>query len=504
MTVNSFPIQLSLMGENTDTPLIEKEETTKPVKDEHYRLAGKGPLATLITLSVGPMVSQVVGALYSIIDTIWVSLACGDHGMAAVSTYNCFDNMGRSFGFFLCTAASSKASQLYGQKKDSEVNQIFCDLIRMVIVCSLIVPAILIPVVRPCARWFGASEELVEYGFSYIQPLLWGSVSTCLFLCCGGFLQGEGRTYVFAAMEIFSFILNMGVFDPLFLLGCKLEVMGAALSTLLSELIPGIILLILFFCGKFTAKPKLSGLFKKFSPHTWPALKVGISQLIANISFYLPTIVVRKLLGMSVTPEEYDSAFAGYNVTIRFSYLTNAIFIAINQGFLPAASYANGAKNPSRWLALAGHAVWINFLWGSFTAALTWTIPRQLSMMFSRSEDYLKWAGPMMRTRNALGFLAFGRFNCQAILQSLQKGGLAMCLSVCSQLCAILGFSLLMFYTNKHDAIRLQWCYPMTDSFGCVLGFTFVIWPVIKQFKAAKAAKLMNTESMSTMTQQYT
>ena len=106
----------------------------------------------------------------------------------------------------------------------------------------LIVPAILIPTVRPCARWFGAEESLVQYGFQYIAPLCWGSVGTCVFLCNGGFLQGEGRTHVFAMMELFSFFLNGLLFDPFLLLYGKLGVRGAAISTLCAEIIPALML----------------------------------------------------------------------------------------------------------------------------------------------------------------------------------------------------------------------------------------------------------------------
>ncbi|EAY14268.1 hypothetical protein TVAG_487110 [Trichomonas vaginalis G3] len=107
--------------------------------------------------------------------------------------------------------------------------------------------------------------------------------------------------------------------------------------------------------------------------------------------------------------------------------------------------------------------------------------------MFSRSDGYLKWAGPMMRFRNALGCFALGRFNCQAILQSFQKGGLATILSFSSQFLAITGFSLLMYYVKKNDAVHLFWCYPLTDSFGLVCGLAFCSPTLYNAFKFAKS-----------------
>ena len=49
--------------------------------------------------------------------------------------------------------------------------------------------------------------------------------------------------------------------------------------------------------GKFTVKPKINMLFKKFSPETFGALKIGLSSLIGLLSGYLPMIVIQKFIG---------------------------------------------------------------------------------------------------------------------------------------------------------------------------------------------------------------
>jgi Na+-driven multidrug efflux pump len=92
-----------------------------------------------------------------------------------------------------------------------------------------------------------------------------------------GCLQAEGRSLLVGAVQICSFISNMIIFNPLFLLVFKWETVGAATATVASELIPSIALFVLFFRGKFGVKPDVRGLLKKFSPETMPALCVGLS-----------------------------------------------------------------------------------------------------------------------------------------------------------------------------------------------------------------------------------
>lgn len=472
--------------------------------DEHYRLGGRPPLATIVSLGTGPVISELIGALYGIVDTIWVSLAIGYQGMAAVSEYSVFDNIGRAFGGWLNIAANTKTSQLYGLKKESEVNQLFSDLVRVSVLFSIIVPCLLLPIVKPVVRWYGAKEDLVNLGFDYILPILICSCSSIILLMCGGFLQGEGRTNLFGLVNMICCILNMAVFDPAFLFGMKIGIRGAAFSTILAELLPGITLLILFYCGKFGIKPSLKGLVSKFSPHTLPCLRVGVSQLVAKLSFTIPAIIVRKILGMC-TGEEFPAALSGYNATVRFIVLTQSLMIGVNTGFTPAASYANASGQPKRWLQLAFHALWINFLWGGLTSILTWVIPRYLSMIFSTGEEYLKWAEPMMRARNSVAFFAFSRFNAQSILQSLQCGGRAMIFSFLCQFVSILAFSY-MFYAIFKDGIKLQLCYPASDVFGLVVGGAIVAPLIFEKIREARAQSKLDNKSLTGAAQenQYT
>ena len=177
-----------------DKPLINenKEETTPQrktySKDEHWRLGGRPPLKTILSLGIGPIISELIGALYGIIDTVWVSVALGYRGMSAISEYSVFDNMGRSFGSFLNMAANTKTSQLYGMKKEDEVKQIFSDMVRLAIIFSIIIPVAFIPISQTVAYWYGADEDLVNLGYQYIVPLLCCSCSTQFLMMCGGFL----------------------------------------------------------------------------------------------------------------------------------------------------------------------------------------------------------------------------------------------------------------------------------------------------------------------------
>lgn len=481
----------STSNNESEENLIQSNSDPKPKRvftPEDRKLGGHRPLITICRLSVGPMLSQVTNALYGIITTIWISKACGEDGLSAVSMMNAFDNIGRSFGFFLAIAAATQISFLYGQGNTREAGQIIADLIRMSFVCGAITAGILIPVLRPVAKWFGADEHIIQLGIDYMLPLNICAFNSCLFIASGGFLQGEGRTFLFGMSNVTCLCLNMAILDPIFLFVFKMGIRGASIATVFSELIPGMTIIILFYCHKFGVKPQLNQLFKKFSPNTWPALKVGFSSLISQLSGCVPSIVVRKYMGLGAgdNPQDFADVMAGFNAAIRICNLTFSIFQAISQAFIPAASYAYAAKRYKRFFMLSLHMLWLMSLWGTITSIITWIWPRELSMMFSKEESYLRYAERMVAYNNAVGPLMSAKMVAQSMLQSLQLGPRATILSFINNFVNIIVFNYILYYTNPHDGARIIWCYPLAHISSCIVSPFFLWGPIKKIYKLMK------------------
>ena len=473
-------------AEKLEEPLNPEPE--KPRKSaEDARLGGRPPLKTVLILAIGPILSQMTNALFGVITTLWVSKAIGEDGMTAVSSYNVFEGMGRAVGFFLSVAASTQVSALFGKGEGAEATQVMADLLRSCLVFGSLVPAILLPALKPCIRWFGAEEKIIDMGFQYMLPLTTCAPITCLYLCSGGCLQGEGRTMLFGLTNVGCLCLNMLVLNPIFLFGFKTGIWGASTSTVISEFVPAAIIITLYFaCKKFGMKPTWSQLCKKFSSRTWIALRVGSSQLISMLSVQIPSILIRKYIGKCTGPEGYNDAMAGFNAAFRCNMVSISIFNAFSMGYIPAASYAYAAKKYRRWFYLTGHLMWLCSMWGVFTCIFTYSIPRQLGMIFSNSEGYLAQAERQIRIINAAGPVAGFRFNCQAILQSMHRGGRAMSVSLINNFLTISALVFVLYYTNKTDGARMILCYPISYALAVPLGSLFLISPMRETWRLYK------------------
>lgn len=424
------------------------------MNDEIKRLAGFPPLVTILRLMIGPMCSQVTSTLYGIINTIWVSKYVGEVGMASVALDIAWEGIARSFDLFLLTSGSTQIAALFGKNQSEECGQVICDLLRTALIFGCIVPAILLPINKPLSRWFGANPETIQGAYDYMLPQCVGNVFTCIFLACCGFLQAEGRTLLVGIIDLVCLGIGMGVLNPIFLGVFKFGVMGPAISTIIADGVPGILLTILFFSGKFGVKPKLSGFLKPFSKHTLDSLLVGSSQFMSQISLNLPGVVVRKLIGLSVSnARDYELAMSGFNVLCRYDNIINCVVLAICSGYLPPAAYTYAAENWKRYLRLSLHLEWISFVWCIVTTIFPVFMPVTICLLFGSGDDYLRWSAPILKASCVTGWILFCRFTFQTMLQAQQRGTRAMIISFTSNFVAIIG---LFSYYMLQISIMLQ------------------------------------------------
>ncbi|EAY02164.1 hypothetical protein TVAG_213630 [Trichomonas vaginalis G3] len=252
-------------------PLIEEEKNDT---GEDYRLGGRSPIVTIFTLLAGPLLSQLINAFYGIVNTIWISKGIGDQGLEALSSLFLYDMIIFSFGNLLIVSTSSHISYLFGRKTPDDCNQLIADLIRVAIILAIIYPSIVIPTTYPLVKWLAESSIIAHEAFKYELISTGCCIVPFIFYVLCGLLQGEGRTWMFGAMQVLSLILDMGCFLPLFVVKLHFGVWGAALSQIIAQSVPTIILLILLIAGKLSLKIKFSMFFRKFGTETKNALKV--------------------------------------------------------------------------------------------------------------------------------------------------------------------------------------------------------------------------------------
>lgn len=453
----------------------EYEEGDKATREDRV-FGSRGELATLLLLSIGPFVSQTSNSTFGLVNTLWLGNAVSDIATSALATSTTIDSLSTSCGYFYMICATSQISSLFGAKKGHLAAQVLCDLLRLTVISGILLPAILFPVAKPLMRWFGAKEDVVSLGFSYLLPIVSCATLTSIYLLLCGCLQAEGRIVWFSCVQIVAMVLNACVFNPLFLLGLKVGIIGSGLSIVLSQGLPAIVLLIMFFMGKFTVKPTLKGLISKPIPETKQALKTGTAALVSAVSATLPSIFFQKFIGAGCESEEvFNVMMSMYNAYNRIYQFVVAVYLALTSGFLPSTSYAYAGKRYGRVLKLLGHLFWLVTVVAIVVEILMFSLPDEIAGLFSSKPLFKERWKACMPKYWATNFACSWQYVATIFLQSIQWSASAFIVSFVTQILMWPAFSCLFYFTKKDDEVRLFYAVMGNDLASIAFALPFVI-----------------------------
>ena len=239
----------------------------------------------------------------------------------------------------------------------------------------------------------------------------------------------------------------------------------------------------------------MSGLFKKFSPHTWSALSVGVSQLASNCSRSIPSILQRKFMGMiteNSSKTSFTDAMSGFNCCIRIGMFTDSFPLAMSMSLLPTSSYAYSAGMYQRLVRLILHSCWMNLVWDLSTYLIVQLCAKPIALIFTNGDSFLAASIPMMKNANTESPISWVRYVIQAMLQSLSFGGSATIYSVLSYFVVNIRTYCLIYYTDKTNAPRMMCAYSISAAISIFIGAFFVIKPIRLIYLKIKECKNQN------------
>jgi Na+-driven multidrug efflux pump len=397
----------------------DDEELMKSLQEERERFGKMSPLPTFVILSMGPLLMQVGSALHDSIDFLIVSRAFGSYGvgvagLAALIRFVC-EGISLYFGF----AAIIKIPMLIGENKQAEARQLIVDLYRVGLLMSIPFAIICYFISEPMLKYMGCPEFMLHDSLTYITPITTTIPFLVLLQLAMGVIQGEGRSVLCGILQVSVFVLNCGVISPIILFGAGAPVTWSGVGYALSHALPGIVLTILIFCGKFSLKPKLSLLKNPINPNVWDALKLASSFLVFLVTnTFPPMLMVHYLLLAAGNIGEFEVVNAVFNVVMKTTVFVGSWTEGFSQGFMAAGSYATGARDIFRFAKLAFWGFFFCFVFQVIFMPLMIADPWVPSSIWLTSESEKDWA----RRMNGIPFYT-------QFLQSISEVTNCVCMS---------------------------------------------------------------------------
>jgi len=302
----------------------------------------------LATMAVPTVISQLVNLVYNMVDTIYIGMTGDAYKTAAVTLVFTIFMMTVSFANLFGIGGGSLIARLTGTGRTADAKKVsafsFYGAIGIALAYSLLIWALLDPILV----MLGASDATVGFARQYVWlVVILGNVPVILSMTCAHLLRNSGYSRQASIGLSSGGILNI-LLDPLFmfvLLPKGMEVFGAALATLLSNVVSCVYLVVVM--QKVSAVSPLSIRFRDAlavsREHLKNLFSVGVPSAVLTGLFDVANIFLNSLMAA-----HGDLELAAIGIVMKAERLPNAINIGICQGMLPLVAYNYASGNWER------------------------------------------------------------------------------------------------------------------------------------------------------------
>ena len=448
---------------------------------------GKEPLGRLLMkLALPTVAAQIINMLYNIVDRIYIGHIPGEGALALTGVGVCMPLIliVSAFAAFVGYGGAPRASIFMGKGDYESAEKTLANCFLLQILVSAVLTAVLLLWNRDLLLTFGASENTIAYGVSYMNIYAIGTIFVQMTLGMNTFITAQGFAKTGMLSVLIGAVANI-ILDPVFIFGFDLGVRGAALATILSQAMSCAWVLSFLF-GKKT-QLKIRRKFLRLEPQIFlPSLALGLSTFVMQASESIISVCFNSSL------LKYGGDVAVGAMTILTSVMQFAMLPlqGLGQGAQPIISFNYGARNKDRVKGAFRLLLKCSLCYSVLLWLLVMLFPRIFASMFTSDPELLEFTAAALRLYMGSLFLFGIQIACQMTFTSLGNAKASITVAVMRKFVLLIPLIYLMPVLMPQEQTKAVYlAEPIADflavSFTAVL-FTF-------QFK--KALRLITEDS---------
>jgi putative MATE family efflux protein len=296
----------------------------------------------LMQYAVPAIIAMTASSLYNMVDSIFIGHGVGTMAISGLALTFPLMNLAAAFGSLVGVGASTLVSVKLGQKDYDTAQRVLGNVLVLNIVLGLAFTVATMIFLDPILYFFGGSDETVKYAREYMQIILLGNVVTHLYLGLNAVLRSSGHPQKAMYATIATVVINT-ILDPLFIYGFGWGIRGAAIATIIAQVIS-----LLWQFKIFSNKDELlhfhRGIFRLRRKIVMDSLAIGMSPFLMNLAACFIVIVINQGL------KRYggDLSIGAFGIVNRLVFIFVMIVMGLNQGMQPIAGYNFGAQQYAR------------------------------------------------------------------------------------------------------------------------------------------------------------
>lgn len=431
---------------------------------------GVQPVGRLLaSMAIPMMISMLVQALYNVVDSVFVAQISED-ALNAVSLAFPLQNLMIAVGAGTAVGINALLSRSLGEKNQAMADRaantgIFLSL------CSFMVFALIgIFLSRPFFLVQAAGEDaIVEYGTQYASICLGCSVGVFCQFCFERLLQSTGRTFFAMCTQLIGALINI-VMDPILIFGLfgapRMEVAGAAVATVLGQVIAACIALIL----NIRCNPDVNISLRQIR---WDRRVVVEIYRVGFPSIVMQSISSVMVFGMNKILFSFTkTATAVFGAYFKLQSFVFMPVFGLNNGMVPIVSYNYGARKRKRLVDTVKFSALLAVAIMLVGLVVIQLFPANILGLFEASPDMLAIGVPALRIISLCFVFAGFSIICSSTFQALGNGLLSMMISIVRQLLILLPAAFFLSLSGSVTAV--WWAFPIAELASLALCVIFL------------------------------
>ena len=424
----------------------------------------------ILNAAIPMLVAQILSLLYNIVDRIYIA-RIPDVGTAALGA------VGLCFPIITIVTACSNLfgsggapifSISRGMGDSKKANRIMNTSFSMVCAGAVVLTVVGIVFAKPILVLFGASDNALSYAYPYMTIFMLGTLPSMISTGMNPFINAQGYATTGMLSVAIGAIANF-ILDPIFIFVLGLGISGAAIATVISQILSASFVIFFLRC-KSELKIRLLHLNEITGcvEYAKNIVSLGTAGFIMQVTNSLVSICCNNVL--SVTGG--DIYISVMTIVSSVRQLVETPIYAMNEGGSPILSYNYGARRPAR---VRKAMIVMSAMILCYTAVM-WSIiifaPGTLIRVFSSDTSLVKDSIPALNQYFAAFIFMDLQYIGQTVFKSLNKKKHAIFFSLLRKVFIVIPLTYFMPYVLHMGTSGVFLAEPVSNVIGG--GFCFI------------------------------
>ena len=383
----------------------------------------------LMEFSIPAIIGMVVNTLYNIVDRMYIGNIKDIGGLALTGVGITMPIMTiiMAFGMLIGIGTSARISLKLGEHKREEAEKHLGNAFTLIIIASVLITIIGLVFMHKILGLFGASADTEVYAREYMQIIFFGTIFNMLSFGLNHSIRSDGSPKI----AMLSMLIGAGtniILDLIFIFVFGMGVRGAAIATVISQIVSTIWILYYFTKGKSNLKIKREYLSLD------KAIVLSIFSIgVSPFSMQIAQSIVQVLANNALKTYGGDLAIGAMTIINSVAMIFMMPIFGLNQGSQPIIGYNYGAEKYKRVKQAVKSATIVATIIVSIGWIITQAAPHLLISIFNRDEQLVGIASTGMRIFLFMLPVVGAQVISSNYFQSIGKAKISMFLSLLRQ-----------------------------------------------------------------------